>query len=109
MATATLTLNDAKKVTTSNTAGKLREIEIPIGTQTVKISSTAGFYIDTSGAADEGDQNTARQFYYPAGVYYERPWDLGGRAVEATRDVWKIYIIGTSTSQEVFLHAIAAA
>ncbi len=106
MAASTLVLNVPQLVTTSNSSGKLREIILPIGMSSLKMSSNALFYIQVTGS-DEGDQTAAAQFMYPAGVYMEPFWSLGEPIMHPLRATVSIYAIGNSTAQSIWFHAVS--
>lgn len=108
MATATLTINQGKRVTLSSTASKLREVVIPVGTMGIWVSSDYKFYFDFAGTVDEGDETVASQFMYQPGTYFIPVWTLGGRLQEALRSTLTIYIIGAGTSQNIYMFPVSA-
>lgn len=107
MATATLTINVPKKITTSADANKLRQVVLPIGTTALKMSSPSAFYLQLTGAsADEGAEDATLQFYYPAGVFMEPLWTCGEVYPNPLDAPLNIYFIGAGTAQAIYLHAV---
>lgn len=107
MAAATLVLNVPQKVTFSADAGKLREVILPVGATSVKMSSSEAFYLQVSGVDEEAETTTA-QFKYAAGVFMEPIWTGGDVPYPIPlSSALSVYFIGASVSQAVWFHAVS--
>lgn len=105
MAATTLTIDVASRVTCSASAAQVRQVIVPIGAMSLWISSEYKFFLDFAATADEGAETQASQLLFHPGSYCIPIWGLGGRPVEALREVKNLYVIGANTSQYVYFMA----